>query len=476
MTRRSPPDVMGLETELGVQAQTKGASMSDNCISESLSKEAFSATTDVSRNQGKDFWLTNGGRIYLDVSRWEICTPEVTNLRDFLIWQRAMERIITRSIEINPNLRVYKNNLDTPFKEPIFHQNTWGSHMNYTTSLHSAERFSLVLPTVLEKLLTGSGNLGSSGVFDISQRGNKVNNVHPDITEQPNPEGDPESRLFLLDGKDDHIELGKGKFLFHHTSNDSNMLDNAEWLKVGFMRNMICLAENGYLPLIGYDPRQGIIDLRHLITIRDIREDPSLTQGKWYIKSMPVEDRSALDLLKKYNDRARSELSGIDSETDFTIELTDYVISGLQRFGQDPNQLYGVLDWVTKRHLLTEKMKSEGLSPGSDDVQSINLEYHCLNSGSLFQDLKSMGGIEVVPTEEEIRNAMINPPANTRAYARGKIIEKSILGTAKNIDAVSWERVILKDNHNSEAHIKIPNARHSYSEKLPEWLSRIRLT
>ena len=68
----------------------------------------------------------------------------------------------------------------------------------------------------------------------------------------------------------------------------------------------------------------------------------------------------------------------------------------------------------------------------------------------------------------------MNPPTNTRANTRGKIIEQALLGRGSNLDSVSWERIILSSNYNSEAHIKIPDARNNYSEKLPEWLSQIR--
>ncbi|MDO8563579.1 MAG: proteasome accessory factor PafA2 family protein [Nanoarchaeota archaeon] len=480
MTKTSPPDVMGLETELGLQSNNRVSFITDDgCIRESLSKEAFSDKTDMQRNQGKDFWLTNGGRIYLDQTRWEICTPETRTLRDFLIWQRAMERIITRSVEINPNLKLYKNNLDTPFQDrntpaqdPFFYQSTWGAHMNYTTALPLAKRLPLVLPAVLEKLLSGSGNLTLIGEFDISQRAKKINNVHPDIIEHPNPECSvdvtSENKLFLLDGKNDYFERDKSEYLFHHTSNDSNMLDNAEWLKVGFMRNMIALAENGCLPDINYNPREAIKDLRHLTNVRNIQEDPLLTQSRWYLPSILAEDRSALDLLKKYNDRSKSELSGKDTETDFTIELTDHVISSLQRFGQEPDILYGVLDWVTKRYLLKEKMKYEGLPPNNDEVQSVNLEYHCLNSGSLFQDLRSMGGIEIVPTEAEIRNAVMNPPTNTRAYARGEMVRHKLSGFGKRIEGIHWNKIIFHTGMT----IPMPDARNNYQEQLSQLLSR----
>ncbi len=471
MTRRSPPDVMGLETELGVQS-SKLLDTGRIHIETNLSKIAFN---DKSINGHMDFWLTNGGRIYLDQSMWEICTPEVRTLKDFLTWQRAMERIIVRSVETNPNLTVYKNNLDYS-SDPKVEESTWGSHMNYTTVIPTSKRGNLILPAVLEKLLSGSGNLRTSGEFNISQRAKKIRSIHSNLCPETHPEASmPEQRISLLDPKSEHFNGNTFESLFHHTSNDSNMLDSAEWLKTGFMRNMIALAENGCLPDMDYASSCALKDLVHVTTIPHIRTDPKIISSNWYLPSMPLEDRSALTLLRRYNDRARSVLSGIDSETDFTIDLTEEVITGLERFGEEPALLYGVLDWVTKRYLLTEKMRSEYLSSNNDEVQSVNLEYHSLNRNSLFSDLKDYGGFRTLTTEEEIRNAIINPPTNTRAYARGKIIEQALSGIATNIDNISWERIILNNNRNSEAHIKMPDARNNYAGNLSEWLSQIRL-
>ncbi|MEK6889797.1 MAG: proteasome accessory factor PafA2 family protein [Nanoarchaeota archaeon] len=464
MTRRSPPDVMGLETELGVQHIDGLHDIKDEILKTSLLKEGFFEPTGEFELK-INYWLPNGGRIYRDMKMWEICTPETRTIRDFLIWQRAMERIIVRAVRDHPEILIYKNNVDA--------KTSWGSHMNYTTTLSLSQRIDLVLPAVLEKLITGSGNLRTYGQYDISQRAKVTTKVHPELVASINPEGpidtSQENKRFLIDGRDERTDNHR-EYLFHHTSNDSNMLDNAEWLKVGFMRNMIALAENGCLPKIEYNPREAIEDLRHLTTIEDIQEDPLLTQNRWHIRSMPPGERSALNLLKKYNDRARSELSGKDAETDFTIELTDYVITSLQRFGQDPNQLYGVLDWVTKRHLLAGKMKNESLLPNNEEIRSVNLEYHCLNSGSLFQDLKSMGGIEIVPTEAEVRNAIMNPPTNTRAYARGNVAKQEMSKFGSNLSDIDWNTIVL---HTGKT-IRLPDPRNNYADILSEILLRTR--
>ena len=469
MTRLSIPEVMGLETELGIQSSLKDDSMETKGIVTDLSKIAFRNRTEIELSD-PDFWLTNGGRIYFDQGLWEICTPEVRNIKDLLTWQRAMERIIVNAASTNPNLTVYKNNLDSGEYSTIDHENTWGSHMNYTTILGLSRRVSLILPAVLEKLLCGSGNLKNSGRFDIAQRARKIGCIHPEIACLTHPEATiTENRVNLLDERN---ERSQGR-LFHHTSNDSNMLDLAEWLKVGFMRNMIALAERNSLPSIDYICEEALHDLVHLTTIPNIEQDPKTTLNNWYLPSMSVENRSALALLRRYNTRAREVLFGIDSETNYTIDLTDEVISSLERFGEEPALLYGTLDWVTKRLLLTEKMKAEGLSPDNDQVRSVNLEYHSLKRDSLFNDLNLYGGINRITSEEEVRRAMIEPPNNSRAHVRGKIVGKAVAMLRRNLEQVDWEELSYRNELGNLTTMNLYDARENYSEELPAWLSEI---
>ena len=53
MTRRSPPDVMGLETELGIQSSKEVDIIKTSCIETNLAKIAFKAKTDNLRNENK---------------------------------------------------------------------------------------------------------------------------------------------------------------------------------------------------------------------------------------------------------------------------------------------------------------------------------------------------------------------------------------------------------------------------------------
>ncbi|MEE8494785.1 MAG: proteasome accessory factor PafA2 family protein, partial [Nitrospirales bacterium] len=74
--------------------------------------------------------LGNGGRLYVDGAHPEYSTPECTNPRELVAYERAGERILAQCVQFAAKLRgkeqfvVYKNNTDGK-------GNSYGYHENY---------------------------------------------------------------------------------------------------------------------------------------------------------------------------------------------------------------------------------------------------------------------------------------------------------------------------------------------------------
>ena len=74
--------------------------------------------------------LTNGARLYVDHAHPEFSTPEVTNPRDVVIWDKAGERVMEEAamraatVPGAPRIQLYKNNVDGKGA-------SYGSHENY---------------------------------------------------------------------------------------------------------------------------------------------------------------------------------------------------------------------------------------------------------------------------------------------------------------------------------------------------------
>ena len=82
--------------------------------------------------------LTNGARLYVDHAHPEYSTPEVTNPRDVVLWDKAGEQVmLTRAarpaLPGSPPIVLYKNNADNKGA-------CYGAHENYLMRRHPVRR------------------------------------------------------------------------------------------------------------------------------------------------------------------------------------------------------------------------------------------------------------------------------------------------------------------------------------------------
>jgi proteasome accessory factor A len=81
----------------------------------------------------------------------------------------------------------------------------------------------------------------------------------------------------------------------------------------------------------------------------------------------------------------------------------------------DPMSLAGQLDWVAKRRMVEAYKERHGLGWSSPKLAALDLQYHDVSPGrSLFARL----GLERLTTEDEVLDAVTEPPRSTRAYFR----------------------------------------------------------
>src|SRR5260370_15532864 len=122
--------------------------------------------------------LSNGARFYVDHAHPEYSSPETTNPRDCVIWDRAGERILnlsrTRAEAVSPpeqRILIYKNNTDSK-------GNSYGTHENYLMDrkVPFARIVQYLLPFfVSRQVFTGAGKVGAEDntefcEFQVSQR------------------------------------------------------------------------------------------------------------------------------------------------------------------------------------------------------------------------------------------------------------------------------------------------------------------
>jgi proteasome accessory factor A len=112
----------------------------------------------------------------------------------------------------------------------------------------------------------------------------------------------------------------------------------------------------------------------------------------------------------------------------------------LDRLERDPMSLADELDWVAKLRLLEQYRQRDGLEWDDAKLQLIDVQYSDIRPDKgLYHRLVQLGRIERLLTDEAVENAMHTPPDDTRAYFRGRCLEKY----AESVAAASWDSVIF---------------------------------
>lgn len=373
--------------------------------------------------------LTNGARLYVDHAHPEYSTPECTSARDVVRWDKAGELVALEACRFaaatgEAPLVLYKNNTDNKGA-------SYGAHENYL--MDRATPFGAIVRNLIpffvsRQIICGAGRVGigqdgREHGFQISQRadffevevGLETTLKRPIINTRDEPHADPERWRRL------HVIIG-----------DANLSEVSALLKVGTTALVLEMIENGAITA----------DLsleRPVGALRAISHDPSLTHAVDRAAGGTI---TALELQGEYLRMARAyvdERDGGDPDPE-TAEILDRWESVLTRLARDPRQCAGELDWVAKQSLLESYRDRDGLDWDDAKLQLIDLQYADLRpEKGLYHRLVRMGRMERLFTDEEILAAVTAPPEDTRAYFRGRCLEKY----AENIAAASWDSVIF---------------------------------
>ena len=170
--------------------------------------------------------------------------------------------------------------------------------------------------------------------------------------------------------------------------------------------------------------------------LKEIARDPS---RRWPVELVNSRHSDALEVQRAYLERARAMAAGRDDQTDWVLTEWAAMLEGL---GSDPDQLVGRCDWVTKKWLLDAFAEAEGLDWGSPEdriwLQSQDLEYHNVDpEAGLYQMLEADSDDWRVTSDEQVRWAIQKAPPGTRAYFRGRSIEKF----GDSVRALNWDSI-----------------------------------
>jgi proteasome accessory factor A len=124
----------------------------------------------------------------------------------------------------------------------------------------------------------------------------------------------------------------------------------------------------------------------------------------------------------------------------------------LTRLAEDPMQLSRELDWVAKLELLEGYRSRDGLTWDHPRLELVDLQYSDVRPDrGLYNRLVARGRMVRLTTDEAVTAAIDNPPADTRAYFRGRCLRQY----PDAIAAASWDSVIF-DIPGRESLVRVP--------------------
>ncbi|MEV0647235.1 depupylase/deamidase Dop [Phytomonospora sp. NPDC050363] len=385
--------------------------------------------------------LTNGARLYVDHAHPEYSTPEVTNPRDLVLWDKAGERVMAEAarraatVPGNAPINLYKNNTDNKGA-------SYGAHENYSMSRATpfADIVSYLTPFfVTRNVVTGAGRVGigadgSRAGFQISQRadffevevGLETTLKRPIINTRDEPHADADKYRRL------HVIIG-----------DANLSEISTYLKMGTTALILAMIEDKALT-----GELSIVD--PVSELKAISHDPTL-QHK--VRLRDGRRMTAVQVQWEFYERAKAYVEsrfGADADED-TLDVLARWESVLDRLERDPMLCANELDWVAKLRLLNGYRDREQLSWENPKLQLVDLQYSDVRAGKgLYNRLVARGAMKTLFTEDEIVDAMGLPPTDTRAYFRGRCLAK--YGT--EVVAASWDSVIF--DVGSESLVRVP--------------------
>ncbi len=374
--------------------------------------------------------LPNGARYYVDHAHPEYSTPECLTPRALVIHDKAGERVLERSLEevtrelpTTPRLTVYKNNSDGK-------GNSYGTHENYLVD--RATPFGDIVRDltpffVSRQVFCGAGKVGTEAPWDdrgsvdyqLTQRadffetevGLETTLKRPIINTRDEPHADPEKYRRL------HVIVG-----------DANMCEVATFLKIGTTAIVLKMIEDQFLPdLTLQNP---------VAALHEVSGDVTCTQT---IRLADGRQLSAVQLQWEYFEHAKKYVDRED-DTPENHEVLKRWETTLAALETEPLTLHRELDWVAKYRLLAAYRERDGLDWTDAKLRAIDLQYHDVRrEKGLYYRLVSSGKVERLTTDEEIDEAVMEPPEDTRAYFRGRFIAKF----PDAIAAASWDSIIV---------------------------------
>ena len=464
--------IVGIETEYGCLVSNEELRCNSEIwpakVKNYLFQKARAGTIDLHYRDyeeppGNGGFLLNGGRLYLDMGHIEYASPECLHLHDLVTYELAGDELLRSALvalEAADRVSFIKNNVDHHTGA------TFGCHENYLMK-REAQFTPSVLGTLLtflatRQIFTGAGRVGQANPlafdfeppqqetaveFQLSQRADHiVNDIYQWV----------QFNRAIINARDEPLADYRKYRRLHLLIGDSNMSPFANALKVGTTACVLSLLEQRQLP-------RNLVLNDAVRSTRDISRDST---QEWLVDLENGRTIGALDVQWQFHEMAQRHLSGIDAETDWLLESWSFTLEALE---QNPHALIGGVDWITKKWLLETFMESEKISWGDPWLQSIDLEYHNINTESgLFFSVTPGKRVAEWNNSFQPSKATRVPPVNTRASGRARAVAH--FQDRGQPYVINWDSIA----HDSRDFLVMGDPFQTYNDEIDEFLAKPR--
>lgn len=372
--------------------------------------------------------LTNGARFYVDHAHPEYSTPETASPLQATLHDKAGEVVMARAVrsaqallEPEERLVVHKNNSDGK-------GNSYGAHENYLIARElpfgDLVRH-LTSFLVTRQVFTGSGKVGAENGrpdvdFQITQRG--------DFFEEEVGLETTLKRPIINTRDEPHADSAKYRRL-HVIIGDSNQAEVQTFLKLGSAALILSALEDGALPepltladpvtevwAVSHDP-----SLQHLVT-RDDGSKLRAIEAQWQYHEWATKYARSVDL---------------DPVYETVLRTWEEILTDLER---DPMLTADRLDWTAKLKILDGYRERDGLEWDDPKLALLDLQYHDVDpKKGLYQRMVKTGRMRRLFNDQQVLNAVSDPPEETRAYFRGECVKRY----GGSLVAANWDSLVF---------------------------------
>lgn len=412
---------IGLETEYGFEC---GDSDSIPLITSMLAS--------MSQTRKGEF-ITNGGRVYLDMAHPEYASPECCNPWEAALYHHSgdvlMADMVRRLGKLGGQVAIRRDNID-------WYGESYGCHENYLFSRSISNEVlntSLIPYLVSSSLLCGSGYLDRKGKFQLSARATVIDKTEGNTTLKG-------GRCIINTRDESHLPSDKNSKYrrLHLTCRDANVSHQATFLKIATTSIVLAMIESGW-SLGSLYPQDPSIAMRTLNS--DIGGNQVVATRSGLLTALDIQ-RTIAAKATEFLDRTAS----FCDLPDWVLEahaLWHHALDDIAAAKYDDKKAESSswLDWWVKHNLLAS-YREVYPDASSEELFGLCMKYHdvaatiegsdsCIANQLLHQRF----------SESELRYAAYTPSSHPRAIERATYVA---MPRQQGVSQIGWVGASVK--------------------------------